>query len=536
MGTQTQGETVATQEAAGIDVRRLFAVLRRNIVIIVPLTVVLGLLGYGYAQMQTPMYEAGALLLYEPQIDISDPQGNADPNMMRLQLQSAVTILRGPEIRNRSRQELGNSDSLPPYTVTAEISSSDVASDDGSGNGVAVIVDSPDPEFSADAANAYADAFVAYRIKQEQDRIERAQRAIEEKLTEFTTPEQRLSSDYVYLRERLSDLGILSATATGNFTVALPATTPSAPYAPQPMRSAVMGGLVGFVLGVGIAFLREKIDTSVRGYRDVTEITGLPVIGRIPVIPQAALEKGPIVVVSEADGRGAESLRMLRSNLEFASLGEEKRVIMVVSAQKGEGKSLVTANLAASLALAGKKVVLMDADLRRPRIHALFRVRNQAGVSSVIAGHVNLDEAIQTVDPLGKAAVRTWGDGLRPATDDRSLGAGASLTLLTSGPMPPNPGEMVASRRFTELVQELAAMPFDYVLIDSPAFMPVGDATALSGNVDAVILLVNLKMAKRPALEETRDFLAPLPATKLGVVVTMDSSGKNERYHYYAAT
>ena len=170
------------------------------------------------------------------------------------------------------------------------------------------------------------------------------------------------------LTERLRDLEILSATATGNFTLAVPAHPPGAPYAPRPRRSAAVGAVLGLVFGAGLASLREKLDTRLHSHREVREIMGLPVIGRVATIPDQALAKGPLVVVSDAAGRAAESIRVLRSNLQFVALGEETRVLTVMSAQKGEGKSLLTANLAVSLALAGKKVVLVDADLR-PNFH-----------------------------------------------------------------------------------------------------------------------------------------------------------------------
>jgi Mrp family chromosome partitioning ATPase len=300
------------------------------------------------------------------------------------------------------------------------------------------------------------------------------------------------------------------------------------------MRSAIMAAAIGVVLGAIYAFLREKLDTRLHSYREVSEIVNLPVVGRIPVIPPQALQKGPLVVVTEAEGRAAESLRALRGNIEFVSLGAENRVLMVVSAQKGEGKSLVIANLATTLALSGKKVVLVDADLRRPRVHALFGAPNTKGVSSVIAGIAKLDESLQVMSPAGTVRVRMGGNGDRPKPGADNYGDESLLWLLTSGPIPPNPGEMVASQRFHDLVTALGAMSFDYVLIDSPAFMSVGDTTALARSVDGILVVVNMSKTRRPILEEARDSLDLLAAPRLGVVTVADRSVGDERYHYYA--
>ena len=526
-------------DSAGVDVRRYMTVVRRHVFLIVALTLMLGVAGYAYSASKTPLYEASALLLYEPQLDVSNPldQGNSDPNGQALQMQSAVTVITGPEISRRVAANLGDPERWPPHSVSAAIVSSDVASSSSVGNGVKISVTSPDPRWAARLANVYAQEFIDWRIETQRARVAKAQDVISQKLAELQTPAQKASADFFMLTERLRDLDILAAIATGNFTLVVPASPPHEPYAPQPRRSAAIGVFLGLGLGIVLALLREKLDTSLHSYREVQEILHLPVIGRIPRIPTDALTKGPIVVVSDPDGRAAESLRVLRSNLEFASLGEENRVLMVLSALQGEGKSLVAANLAASLALAGKKVVLVDADLRRPRIHALFGKRNNAGVSAVIAGQVTLEEALQTVGPLGKAVMRMGGSqGQAQADDDDDVGSGARLWLLTSGTIPPNPGEMVASKRFAAIIKELSAMPFDYVLIDSPAFIAVGDAAALAGSADGIILLVNMDMTKKPMLEEAREFLMPLPSISLGVVTVMDRSVKGDRYYYHAGT
>ena len=329
----------------------------------------------------------------------------------------------------------------------------------------------------------------------------------------------------------MNSLEILYSTTTGDFLRAVPAGVSSVPISPKPKRSAAIGLVLGLILGIGFGFLREKLDTRLHDHREVGEILNMPVIGRVPKIPEPALAKGSLVVINDTDARAAEAIRVVRTNLQFASLGEANQVLMVMSAQKGEGKSLLTANLAASLALAGKKVLLVDADLRRPRVHSIFGVRNALGLSSVIAGFCTLDEALQTCELEGPKVVTVRGNGKGPQPSSQT--PLPPLTVLTSGPIPPNPGEMVASRKLVTIIRELADRGFDYVFIDSPAFLAVGDAAALAAVADAIFLLVNLKLTNRPTLEEARDFLDPLPPTKLGVVTIMDDAGKSERYHYY---
>ena len=525
---------MATDEPTGIDFRHYLAVLRRHILVILILTLALGVGGYAYAASQTPMYEASAALLYAPQLDVTDPMSGSGGSSLdqELQMQSAVTIIGGPELADRVNAQLPPS--TAPYTVTATIGASDVESSSTIGNVLTIAVTSADPEVAADVANLYAEEFVDWRVEKERARISNAEEVITQKLTEFQTEAQRASTDFFILSKSLRDLEILSSTATGSFDPAVPATVPQDPYAPQPVRSAIMAGVFGLLLGAGYAVLREKLDTRVRNHREIGEMMDLPVVGRIPVIPQVSMQKGPLVVVSEAEGRAAESLRALRGNIEFVSLGSENRILMVVSAQKGEGKSLVVANLATSLALSGKKVVLVDADLRRPRIHALFSLRNTKGVSSVVAGLATLEDSLQSVTPLSTTKVWMSGNGDRPKPAEDNYGDEARLWLLTSGPIPPNPGEMVASKRFKDLMTSLAAMSFDYILLDSPAFMSVGDATALSTSVDGVLLLVNMNKTRRPILEEARDFLALLPAPRLGVITVADHGAGDERYHYYS--
>jgi Mrp family chromosome partitioning ATPase/capsular polysaccharide biosynthesis protein len=524
---------VAAEGNQGIDVREYLIIARRHIVLILLITIALGAAAYFYSNSKPAVYEATSRLLYEPELDVTNPLsgGGADPYTQALQLQSATLMISSPEIYDRVAAFLGNPSAWPSYSVYATIEAADIQSDSNP-NVLSVAVRSQIPAWSAKLANAYARQFVEWRVQAERQRIDDAAAVIREKLDQYTTDAERASSDYFILSERLQDLEILSETTTGNFRIVVPAYAPSTPVSPKPLRSALMGAAAGLVIGLGLAFLREKLDTRVRSHREVGDIMGMPIVGRIPEIPQESLSRGPLVVVREAEGRAAESLRLLRTNLEFAALGDEHHVLMVVSAQKGEGKSVLTANLAASLAMAGKHIVLVDADLRRPHVHRLFNLPNIVGVSSIVAGKAKIAESLQTYDVLKRVRVSGGnGKGVQPAPP--SYDTSTRLTLLTAGPVPPNPGEMVASQRFCGLIRELAQMPFDYVLIDSPAFLAVGDASALAACVDGIFVLVNMKMTGRLMLEEARDFLEPLPAPKLGVITVFDQAGSDERYHYY---
>ena len=219
----------------------------------------------------------------------------------------------------------------------------------------------------------------------------------------------------------------------------------------------------------------------------------------------------------------------MRSNLAFMDVDGRVKSIMVTSSLQGEGKSVTVANLAVTLALAGKKVVVVDADLRRPRQHRLFALPNQAGVSSVIAGGTSLLDALHPIDiATGRRADRAEFESWSNAKESRNV-----LWVLTSGPIPPNPGEIVASQRFAELVTSLSGVA-DVVLVDSPAMLAVGDAAALASELDGLIFLVDMEQARRPVLGSAADQLFRLPCTMMGLVIRLPSGANGNRYHYYA--
>jgi len=241
-------------------------------------------------------------------------------------------------------------------------------------------------------------------------------------------------------------------------------------------------------------------------------------------------------VLAEPDGHFSEALRMLRTNLAWAGIDDPVRSLLITSSIKGEGKTVTVCNLAVALARAGKKVIVVDADLRDPKVHRVMGLPNGVGLTSVVLGEVGVQEALQVFKPSPSVTPVT----LRPSaslphapSSTKEVGwAAKGLMVLTSGPLPPHPGEVIASLRLAAALKSLAVAEVDYVLIDSPPILSVGDAGALAASVDGLIFVVNLIKARRPVLVDAREQLDALPCRKAGMIVVGDRSDHEKRYSY----
>jgi non-specific protein-tyrosine kinase len=235
---------------------------------------------------------------------------------------------------------------------------------------------------------------------------------------------------------------------------------------------------------------------------------------------------------------------MFRTNVEFASLGREARTIMVTSAVEREGKSTTMANLAVALARAGQRVVLVDLDLRRPCIHGFFDLAGRPGVTNIAVGHLTVEEALIPIelpsvpnrngDGIGAALtasgqVKILANGNR--SGDRTAPQSGSLSILPTGPIPPDPGEFVGTAQLTAILEELRGVA-DVVLADAPPLFHVGDGLTLSAKVDAVIVVTRMDVVRKPMLVELRRLLEAMPASKLGFVVTGAESEEVHGYGY----
>jgi len=294
-------------------------------------------------------------------------------------------------------------------------------------------------------------------------------------------------------------------------------TPPASPSSPKPIQSAAVGFGVGLFVGIALAFIVGHFDTRVRTHVQAGKILGLAVVGRLPRLSGSVLRDVPLVILTEPEGSVAESLRALRSNLDRTRIDVGWKSLMVTSCRWGEGKTLTLCNLAVTLALAGKKVVVVDADLRHPRVHTAFSMPNETGLTTLIQGTISLAAALRAFEPE-----RSNGSGAVSPDDARSVPSAierGALLVLTSGPPPSNPGEVIDSQRMAVTLRRLANSDADLVLVDAPAILGGGGAGVLARSVDGLLLVANLDESRRPILEDGREALDALACRKLGVVV-----------------
>ena len=287
------------------------------------------------------------------------------------------------------------------------------------------------------------------------------------------------------------------------------ATTPTTPNVPLTLAIGVVAGLA---LALIYAILRAMLDTRIRRPEDLAVVTDRPVLGGIA--HSNAVKKNPLIVRSEPNGRLAEEFRSLRTNLQFLDVDRSLKSMVISSSTEGEGKTTTAVNLALAIADAESDVLVIDGDLRRPRLANALRIDGGIGLTDVLIGRVSLDDALQE-----------WGDG--------------RITVLPAGAIPPNPSELLQSAAMEDLLAELGKR-FGTIVIDAPPLLPVSDAAILSHRAAGTIMVCAAGTTTRGQLGEAVDKVERVGGRVLGVVLTkMPIKGADAssyaKYEYSAA-
>ena len=391
------------------------------------------------------------------------------------------------------------------------------------------------PQVAIDLTKAYAQAFAGYRADLDTAPYETAKARADTQLRAMVLDGGKGSAAYQELQAKRDQLDQYVALLTRN---AVPVKLPdqAVQIQPKPVRNGILGLALGLVLGIGLAFLREALDTRVRSAEEVGEKLGLPLLARVPEPPRKLRNSNRLVMMAAPHGVQAEAFRTLRTSIEFVNLDTHARTIMITSAIEAEGKSTTAANLAIAFARMGKRVALVDLDLRRPFLDKFFNFGDRPGLTHVARGHFSIEAATLHValtpdDDAERVAVPADANGHSNGTNGHRSLEGL-LDVISSGPLPPDGGDFVGSKAVADLIATLRDR-YDLVLIDSPPLLRVNDAIALSTRVDAIMVVARLDTMRQPILKELARVLDGIRAPKLGYVVTgLGSSDEDYAYQY----
>jgi polysaccharide biosynthesis transport protein len=316
---------------------------------------------------------------------------------------------------------------------------------------------------------------------------------------------------YDGLLQRYREVGVGGGIGANNISVVDSADIPKSPYKPDIKLNLLIALMLGLVGGVGIAFLFEHLDDTFKSASDIEDMLGLPVFGLIPHDEQ--MQKGSnIIDISIDSPRSAivEAYRSVRTALQFAGENGAPQLIAITSAEKGESKTTSSVGLAIQFAQLGQRVLIIDADLRNPSVHKTFGGTNHLGLTNILSG------AESPVDVTHNTAVK-------------------NLYYIASGPLPPNPAELLASNRMLELI-ELARNKFDYIVIDSPPILGLADVLVIANLADALILQIHAGSTRRSSVQQALKRITNVRIRPLGCMLTRirnNSQGYGYHYDYY---
>lgn len=297
--------------------------------------------------------------------------------------------------------------------------------------------------------------------------------------------------------------------ALAKLTVVNPPALPIEPVAPETERNVAIGLSLGLFVGIGLVLLINTLDRRIKSKEQLEGLTGKPVVGSIPFRKTEDKEKGAehIVPFREGHSPAAESFRRLRTNLQFLNVDNPPRVFVLTSSVAMEGKSETAINLSLALAESGNRVLLIEADLRRPLVVTYMSMPDKVGLTNILSGQADFEDVVQ----------ETRHDG---------------VDLLACGPLPPNPSELLASEMARHLVKDLRSK-YDYVIIDSPPLLPVTDGALLARITDGALLVVRSNRTTSDQVAQAVDNLKKADATLLGLVTVANKSAKKGSTSYY---
>jgi len=523
-----------------MELRDYFRIIWRSKWIILLIVLIAGGVGYYWSWRQTPIYQSTATLLVTVPERTAAGQLYSDILLVERQATTFAGMIEGTAV-------LEGVTATATFPINGSISATPIPDTQF----IQLTFTSADPKNAPRALNAIADYFSQYvsqlyysaganTVAVLEEQLQRAQTDLENSQKQLAAIQNPSSSELevaqakvTYYRTTYMDyLGRLDAARkaqTQEITRVIifeKASLPGAPISPRTSLNLTIAIMLGLFLGIGLAFLRNYLDDTLKSEEDIGKfMNGLPVIGAVPVIPRNTMleddngnalpwslhpkSKGVpfVALVGNTKSATAEGFRTLRTNLQFLSADKPLKVLVISSSAAGEGKTTVALNLASSLTQIGQRVLLVDADLRRPTLHQSFNLVATPGLSNILVGKADLSTVLK----------KTLIEG---------------LYLLPSGPIPPMPAELLGSHRMGELLNQLRQQ-FDTILLDTPPVIAVTDATLLAMIADGLLLVVTCGRTTKDQAKVALLTLEKAGITPLGIVMNQMDRRKGYGYYYY---
>jgi succinoglycan biosynthesis transport protein ExoP len=500
------------QDSEAPSLKQALGVLRRRLLLIALCVVVVTGAAFGFSKHQTKKYTATASLAFSTNPlsqQIAGLSSGSNSNSVLAQQADDVELVKLGDMAAKTASLLGHG--LTEQKVSESVS---VAGQKES-EVIVVSATAASPALAAEIANTYTGQFVKVQQKSNHQYYESALALVHKQLAALS-PQQRFGSDGVELQYRAQSLGLLAELQYGNVQIAQEAAVPTSPSSPRTKRNTVIGGILGLLVGLGLAFLLESLDRRIKGPEDLEAIYRLPMLGTVPestaLLRFARGKEGKRVALPPTE---AEAFSLIRAHLRFFNIDRDLRTVVIASAAPGDGKTMIARHLAEASARVGSRVLLLEVDLRQPTLAQQLDIHAGPGLAEVLIGTLPIGEATQPV--VLEAAP---GEGAK----------GRTLDVLTAGTvLPPNPGELLESRAM-DAVLERATSAYDLVVIDTPPLTAVSDAFPLLTKVDGVVIVGRVGFSRRDVAEGLHQILASSGAPLLGVIANGSKSGSPTSY------
>jgi Mrp family chromosome partitioning ATPase/capsular polysaccharide biosynthesis protein len=509
------------------------ATLRRRKWIVILSVLVATASALFFASRQSKLYESSATVLLNPDPQLLSGAGRTAADAAARYDATQAQVAHTPQVASEAVHSADVSDINTQQLLDASAVSADATS-----NILTFKVSRQDPAEALALTNSFAQAFVDYRSATDSrvldDRINQYDAQVRGLYTQLNT-EQSAGAPTAATRQQISAINVQRSQLEelkleqSDAVVVSERAAKAVQTQPKVLEDAIIGGLLGLVIGIALVSIREALDTRVRTSDEATDSLGLPLLARIPEPARSLQSDDKLSMIAQPDDPGSEAYRKLRVAFDFANLTQQARTVMVTSAVEEEGKSTTVANLAVALALAGRRVCLVDLDLRRPYVERFFGLSGRPGMTDAVLGHASVDAVAYPIvladHPADTPSAN--GNGSGPSTR-------GALHVIPAGQLPPNPAEFLESQQLKAFIQGIAAQ-YDLLLIDSAPLVPVSDGVAVANQVDAMIIVLRLATMNRALIAELRRVLDLCKAAKLGIAATGAGAAGEYGYDYYSA-